>query len=342
MSREHSRISPSALSRIMSCPASLQACDKLQGYEPPSDYAEAGSAKHDEWYKYMTTLEPPADLDPTIREFAQECRNVIEANPGSMYGFEDRFNYTSNTWGHPDFYLVNKGAGEGGLIVVGDLKTGYEKVSPIHNEQLLGYATYIAKHYDMPEANCYLFIGQDGDIKSWNCSGEERKSFEVRMLIAIDLAESKDGKKQYNYGDWCQFCKAKATCKEHLRLVKAAGLLPKNRKSSEAKVIATILENKEKAIAIIKAAEERGAWLAKQGKLPGWTLEPKLGNRKWIDEEQVKDELENEVDIYDIKLKSPAQLEKLVGKDRVAELSCRPVTGDKLVKTSGQFIEYKE
>jgi hypothetical protein len=59
----------------------------------------------------------------------------------------------------------------------------------------------------------------------------------------------------------------------------------------------------------------------------------KRGNRRWIDEMMVENAFEAEVgpEIYTKKLKSPAQLEKLVGKDRIKEYVEIPDNGVSLV-----------
>jgi hypothetical protein len=84
--------------------------------------------------------------------------------------------------------------------------------------------------------------------------------------------------------------------------------------------------------------------LAQQETIPGWKLVQKKSRRKWIDEGAAAKELLfsfglNEEDIYETKLKSPAQAEKLLAKkDRaLTEFTslCPPVsTGLTLVHDS--------
>jgi hypothetical protein len=54
--------------------------------------------------------------------------------------------------------------------------------------------------------------------------------------------------------------------------------------------------------------------LSAGGKVPGYKLVAKRANRKWMDEVLAATELQAQygVDIYNSKLKSPAQMEKLV------------------------------
>jgi len=73
-------------------------------------------------------------------------------------------------------------------------------------------------------------------------------------------------------------------------------------------------------------------------KIPGYKLIQKTGRRAWTDEMVVENEFEHEFGdvIYDKKLKSPAQLEKIVGKDRVKELVSIPEKGLELVPDSAK------
>jgi hypothetical protein len=78
---------------------------------------------------------------------------------------------------------------------------------------------------------------------------------------------------------------------------------------------------------------------AKAGRVvPGWKLVESLGNRKWRDESVAGEAIlaaNEDLDIYNYKMKSPAQIEKLLGKehkDLVAGLVTRESTGVTLVR----------
>jgi hypothetical protein len=74
--------------------------------------------------------------------------------------------------------------------------------------------------------------------------------------------------------------------------------------------------------------------MAVNGKeIPGYTLVRGSKQRKWIDEDSIISEFSSELGdaIYTRKLLSPAQMEKLVGKDRVADYIIKPEGELKLV-----------
>jgi len=88
--------------------------------------------------------------------------------------------------------------------------------------------------------------------------------------------------------------------------------------------------------------------------IPGYKLVRKFGRHAWTDEMLTENEFEPEYGdaIYDKKLKSPAQLEKVVGKERVKELVSIPdkglelvpetAKGDAVLSAPGQVFEVIE
>ena len=67
--------------------------------------------------------------------------------------------------------------------------------------------------------------------------------------------------------------------------------------------------------------------------IEGWKLVPKRAHRKWTDELGTETALIEFGDkIYDRKLKTPKQMEAVVGKEKVAELSETPDNGLTLAK----------
>ena len=80
------------------------------------------------------------------------------------------------------------------------------------------------------------------------------------------------------------------------------------------------------------SAAERGV------AIPGYVLADKIGNRKWLDEIKASEGLAalgfGEKQIFESKMRSPAQMEKILGAKRKAEIEPlvhRPITGTNLV-----------
>ena len=157
-------------------------------------------------------------------------------------------------------------------------------------------------------------------------------------------------------GSWCRWCPAKATCPA----LQAAGLgiagnsdmvaaamratTPMPPVSRETPVlpditkmtgeaIALVLERREVYDAWISAVEDRASAALRAGiPIPGWELKQSLGNRAWVDPKVAETEIRKMgVSILDMytpqKLLSPAQMEKLLPKDKredMNELVIRP------------------
>ena len=69
------------------------------------------------------------------------------------------------------------------------------------------------------------------------------------------------------------------------------------------------------------------------GQIPYWDIKEKLGNRQWaVDNEELEFLFDKEV-LYERKLRTPAQVEKLAGKGSVDNLTERQVSGNTIVKS---------
>ena len=105
----------------------------------------------------------------------------------------------------------------------------------------------------------------------------------------------------------------------------------------------------------IKAVRASAHATAEQGiKIPNYQLVEKIGNRKWAaDEEKIISDLKSKIklsddQIFQKKLSSPAQVEKIIGAKRKGELENmwhNPITGTNLVsekKTTRPAAKAKE
>lgn len=157
-------------------------------------------------------------------------------------------------------------------------------------------------------------------------------------------------------GDHCKFCRAKPSCPElERKAMDAAGVwfddLDKPRVNAPDSFSADQLAEKLDMFDMIgewmNAVRAHAQELAESGvAIPNYQLTEKIGHRKWRDEEKTRETLFLEADLtddqlYNKKLKSPAQIEKTLGakkakalKPKLDELTDRPVTGTSLVRTT--------
>lgn len=166
----------------------------------------------------------------------------------------------------------------------------------------------------------------DEDVSSWVITLEELFEYRDRVHAAIEEAIVGG---TYRIGTWCQFCKAKGACPAIYKnaLVAAKPVI------TDKEIVLPDVETltiDELGLAL-RLSSQLGPWLkavreysehrAKLGtNIPGHKVV--LGGRsvrQWVDEKKVVEKFKEKMgdDLFTIKLKSPAQLEK-IGIDKEA------------------------
>lgn len=135
-------------------------------------------------------------------------------------------------------------------------------------------------------------------------------------------------------GDHCRFCKAKATCgtfrgaalavaktefadlvEDRVKLPAPGDLTPEQ--------VAKVLEHRDLLRDWLSSVEGHALGEIERGRsVPGWGRKPKRATRKWRDDKETVAWAEREFgatteDLFDLAIKSPAQIEKLVGKGTI-------------------------
>jgi hypothetical protein len=176
----------------------------------------------------------------------------------------------------------------------------------------------------------------DGPIRSWVAETEYLGEFVLR--VADVISGNRDG--ELAAGDHCRFCPHKAVCPElHDLTLKVAqsefepgGMTPKR--------AAEVLAKKTAIKSYLDAVDQ---WvhgqLDKGVEVPGYKLVNSYGNRRYaVDADTVEKRCKakgfGKKQIYVTELMSPAQLEKVVGKELITSLVERPHTGTTVVPVS--------
>lgn len=184
-----------------------------------------------------------------------------------------------------------------------------------HNRQVEG----ITLHIVQPRAH-----HKDGPCRSWEADLVTLLEFEDELAKAAKATEAPDAPRIP--GPWCQFCPALPTCPEaREKATKMAldeftdddGFIPATQMTDEQ--LAQVLREAGFIFDWIKSVQAHAHAQAVAGKPPrGYKLVQKRAMRKWINEGEARDELSSifgdDVILTDPKLKSPAQLEKVLGK----------------------------
>ena len=251
-------------------------------------------------------------------------------------------------------------------LYVFDLKGGRGViVNPVENKQCMYYALRPYLDAKMFIKNVVIGIVQprakEGEfIKMWDKDTKDNPltparldKFMVELKQAIQL--TRVNYPEFKSGSWCRWCRAEGNCPVNTEETKSqvqnlspqiAGSFP-----SLVNITPETLGNALPALEAVKGMLERlygyAFTLASKGiDIPNYSLVRGRKNRRYIDEQSVIDAFESEYgdDIYKPKeIRTPAQLEKLVGKDELTKFVEVPEGDLKLVPTkeAQDFISRK-
>ena len=161
-------------------------------------------------------------------------------------------------------------------------------------------------------------IVQPPHVKRWVTTPGRIKNFERELQNAVTIAHAPNP--PLATGDHCRWCAAKAVCPvltgEADRALRTALNTISPEGYGNALVIADRLED------WIKAVREQAQQALENGiAIPGFKLVPKRATRQWVNEEGARESLEQMgLDISELmetKLRSPAQLEKVLKKHKL-------------------------
>ena len=359
---DHARLSPSASHRWINCPGSVHLAEQC----PPqtgSAYTAEGTEAHAlaELKLRKFNEEGTGDffdkqLEKARSEFEYYCgemdeatdfyfdivtEKVIEGGPDAELMIEQRFSldkWVPNSFGSADAVII-----AGHTIEVCDLKYGKGvKVDAVGNPQLrlygLGAAELFGDLYDFDTVRVTIIQPRLDHVSTEEISLAELRDWAEKWVApAAKLAMSNTD--EVHCGDWCQFCPAKAICREraeaNLELARHDFKKPALLTDEEIGEILRQAEEVQKWVADVSAYALEQALAGKQ--YDGWKLVEGRSIRKYADEIKVADTLKaagfDEALLYERKLNGITNMEKLVGKKKLTEL-----LGDLLVKPAGKPV----
>jgi len=344
----HSLFGASAAHIWTNCTAQPCLASQAKTFEESSDYANEGTTAHDiaadilrgEFlqsgkgaYRNGSIGTLPNEMVDAIITYVKYVRRHVKKT--SKLYVEQRIRLDSidggRFFGTADAIVSSKTT-----LTVIDFKYGQGiSVQPENNPQLLYYllgAIELEGLDIMCGKKFYVAIVQPRMEKD----PIRRVEVPARSLVAFQAFlegryEKVKEDPEYNQGPWCQFCKVKGVCPELKRISNVTTKtdiegdvtsLPEVEQLSM-ETISKVLENASAIKKWLTAVEAYGYNLALEGcEIPRHKLV--LGGRatrKWINESKVAEELQSKygLDIFDIKLKSPAQMEKLVDDKEVVQ-----------------------
>lgn len=326
----HALLSPSAAHRWMNCPPS--ACLEREFPSSSSEVAAEGTAAHAlcehklRKLLKLRTKRPQSDFEDDEMDrcsddyvlFVQERMREI---PSPMVLVEQRLDitrYVTEAFGTADCIIVG-----GDRLHIVDFKYGMGVlVEAEHNPQMMLYALgaleLLDGIYDIQKISVSIFQPRRENVCTWSLSKEELLRWARDDLVEkARLAYAGEG--EYCAGEWCTFCRASVRCRaraeEKLRLAKEEFKYPPLITDEEIEdVLGEIPELIKWANAILAYATDAAV---NHGKAwTGFKIVEWRSVRRYKDEDAVAREAESAgyTDIFDKKLISLTQMEKLMGK----------------------------
>ena len=336
----HALLSASSSHRWLNCPPSARLGENYE--DRGSDFAAEGTDAHSLCeHKLKTALGIPSE-DPTenlswYNEEMEKCANSYAAYVLELLAeakkvttdpivlIEQRLDYSKyveSGFGTGDCVLI----ADGTLNIV-DYKHGKGvEVSAEHNPQMMLYALGALEIfdalYDIDTVTMTIYQPRRSNVSTYTVSTAELLEWaETVLKPTAELAFKGEG--EFHCGEWCQFCKAKAECREraeaNLALARYEFQAPALLDDEE---IADILGKVDALTTWASDVKEYALQQAVSGKeWTGWKLVEGRSNRKYTNDAVVAAAVESAgFDPYERKVLGITAMQKLLGKSRFEEL----------------------
>lgn len=343
----HSIIGPSGAYRWMRCPGSVQRCKGLPNISSP--FAAEGTAAHALGELALVDgCSPVGYLGEEVEGFVVDVEMaeavgvyvdyVRDQIPGEYRLIEHRAEYPPEPelFGTADYVALFEQAAR---LYVADLKYGRGvQVFAENNYQLMIYALMtlltlpLDRQRQIEEVEVVIIQPRLSHIDSWSITKDRLLQWSKDVLDPAITRALDPHYTELSAGEHCRFCLAKPTCPEIRKRMMEKVKIQFGAKPPAVEELAEsdIVEALNFADELIDFAKSLKQWahsrLERGDPVPGWKLVAKRATRQWGAEEG---DITSRIfgasewgydDVYDMKLKSPAQVEKLLGKKLMSEL----------------------
>ena len=317
----------STAKRVMNCPGSVKLAQSVPP-RPTSKYAEEGSLLHDAIHKILSHGASTDDFglgdDLIERKLRPALDALNEIDPDNRLEFQTEVSvsfggFLAGVFGSCD--LIGR---IGNRAIVLDWKFGDGvAVDAVENHQLLFYSAAAMRTDEarwafegVTEIEC--IIVQPPYVKRWMTTPGRVKAFERELYDAVTTAMR--GNAPVKIGDHCKWCAAKPICPAMTGETERALRMQLNNISPEGYSNALVIADRvEDWIKSVREMAQQA--LENNIAIPGYKLVPKRATRQWVNDEGALEALKEmglELDeLTETKLRSPAQLEKVLKKHKL-------------------------
>lgn len=337
----------------MACPGSVRLSASVPTSEGSNQtkYAQEGTAAHalaefclrngidpDEYPgDAIEGIEITEEMTQHVRVFVGHCREIIKGCEQGEWWIEKQFSLAALTppadmFGTADFVGYERATH---TLHVADLKYGQGIVVEVTgNKQLryYGLGAILSLDQSYPIEKVVLTIVQprvshpDGPIRSETLEYMDILEFSGELLEAARKTQEPDA--PLSAGAHCRFCPASGICpaqrsralavaQQEFEVIEVEEFVPPAPSTIPDEQFFNMLGKLHILEEWMKAMRARAMEKLERGEdVPGFKAVARRATRKWTDEAAVVRELEDydKEKIFDMNLKSPAQIEKLLGK----------------------------
>ena len=334
--RAHALLSASSSARWLACPPSAIAAEAY----PKQDtaFTREGTLAHE----VAELFASGAFIQPSEKEGVDEAMVVhaigysdyikervmsddaivlleqrVDFSPWVPYGF-----------GTADCIII-----QGNTLTVIDYKYGKGvAVDAAHNPQMMLYALGALNDYgfaySIETVEMCIYQPRIDNISTFTMNADELMEWAEKTVKPTAAMASK-GRGNFYPGSHCRFCPHAGKCKELAKVstmyVNAHGLKKKLPILAPHEVADALKMEPLISLWLKRVKEQALSDLLEGKEIPGYkVVEGKQGNRKWSDELKVAEALKGAgysiEDITETKLRSPAEMDRAIGKKKVAEL----------------------
>lgn len=328
---KHSLLSPSSSHRWIECPPSARLTENYQ--DTSSGYAAEGTQAHSVAelklrHRLSQTSMPSRcdniEMDEYTDDYVAFVTEQMEGltNPKLFVELRvDCSRWVPDCKGTCDALIISED-----VLQIIDLKTGRGvRVDAEANDQLriyaLGALEMFGFLYPIHTVRMSIFQPRLSNCSTWEVSREDIEKWAEEVLKpAAELAWYGNG--DYKAGDHCQFCKAKAECRERAKANMALAAYDFTEPTLlESDEIATILGKIDALVSWASDVKDFALAEALKGvRFDGWKVVEGRSNRKYTDEAAVAEAVKGiGLDPFEHKVLGVTAMTTLLGKKRFEE-----------------------